>query len=514
MAALYIPEIKMLGKTLLLVAGLFFSYTHCLGFCISETGNSVFFIDGYLRNDLVAFKNIFSLNSGNTDDTTAYMGIDYSLAFRSEFKDGGPKFYLKLERNGPFDYDAPLFVHNTLMNSGGDIERYRGKELLPQLEEFWIDAPVLGAFRFKSGLYTYEVGNGFSLNGGYENYSFALYRESGNFSWRLYYCRPDVVYKNHLGPYIHQEEEQDIKYEHGSSNFFALDAKIETGKNSFQPYVGVLSDYTSPGKRDNVFSAPIKKDLLGTFGIAWDLKQDDFLFKTELAHNFGKAESADAAYKDVYHTGYLFYANLDYYLGKFTPSFKFLLCSGNKVSLEAAADETLTSAKNRAFSCYSPLNKNLDDSISSSNSDMRPIVATGAGWGLNYGVPRPGAGAFYSSDFENLIMPSLGFDFNITEKLCLGVYAYYLRSFARGVGTWDGETKYLSQDLGSEIDTLIDYKLNKNATVSFTGGYFFPGRYYREQRDDAGGSLLSPFVRGDGEADAAYQIELSLELSF
>jgi len=131
---------------------------------------------------------------------------------------------------------------------------------------------------------------------------------------------------------------------------------------------------------------------------------------------------------------------------------------------------------------------------------------------LAYGLPRPGG--FYSSDFENLIMPSLGFDFNITEKLCLGVYGYYLRSFTKGVGTWDGETKYLSQDLGSEIDTFIDYKLNKNATVSFTGGYFFPGRYYREQRDDAGGSLFSPFVRGDGEADAAYQIELSLELSF
>jgi len=480
---------------------------------ILETENFLFAIDAYLRHDLVSFKNIADLDSSNSDDTSTYLGIDYSLALSSEFKANGPKYYLKLERNGPFDYDAPLFVHNTLMNSGGVIEKYRHEELLPQLEEFWADIPLFDILRFKSGLYTYEVGNGFSLNGGYENYGFSIYGELNNFNWRFYYCRPDVVYKNHLGPYIHQEEEQGIKYEHGSSNFFALDAKIETDKFSFQPYVGVLSDYTSEGKRYNVFSAPIKKDLLGTFGIAWGLKQDKLFFKTEMAHNFGKAESADAAYKDVYHAGYLIYTGLDYYLGKFTPSFQFLLCSGNKVNPEAAADETLTSGKNRAFSYLSPLNKNLGDSISSSNSDMRPIVATGAGWGLNYGIPRPGT--FYSSDFDNLIMPSLGFDLNITEKLCLGLYGYYLRSFAKGVGTWNGEAKYLSRDLGSELDAFIDYKLNKNATISFTGGYFFPGRYYKEERDDdTDGSLFSPFVRGDGKADAAYQVELSLELSF
>jgi len=485
----------------------------CWGYPILETENCIFSMEGYLRNDLVSFKNIVDLDSSNSDDTSTYLGIDYSLAFKSEFKDGGSKFYLKLERNGPFDYSAPLFVHNTLMNSGGVIDKYRHEELLPGVEEFWADIPLFDILRFKSGLYTYEVGNGFSLNGGYENYGFSVYGELNNFNWRFYYCRPDLVYKNHLGPYIHQEEEQGIKYEHGSSNFFAADAKIETGGNSFQPYVGVLSDHTSEGKRDNDFSAPIKKDLLGTFGIAWNLKQDNLCFKTEMAHNFGKAESADAAYKDVYHTGYLLYAGLDYYLGKITPSFQFLLCSGNKVSLEEAADETLTSGKNRAFSYLSPLNKNLGDSISSSNSDMRPIVATGAGWGLNYGIPRPGT--FYSSDFDNLIMPSLGFDLNITEKLCLGLYGYYLRSFAKGVGTWNGEAKYLSRDLGSELDTFIDYKLNKNATISFTGGYFFPGRYYKEERDDdTDGSLFSPFVRGDGKADAAYQVELSLELSF
>jgi len=50
--------------------------------------------------------------------------------------------------------------------------------------------------------------------------------------------------------------------------------------------------------------------------------------------------------------------------------------------------------------------------------------------------------------------------------------------------------------------------------VSLLGGYFFPGRYYKELRDDTTGSLFSPFVRGDGSPDCAYQLELSMELKF
>jgi len=56
--------------------------------------------------------------------------------------------------------------------------------------------------------------------------------------------------------------------------------------------------------------------------------------------------------------------------------------------------------------------------------------------------------------------------------------------------------------------------LNKNVKLGFLGGYFFPGRYYKERRDDTQGSLLSPFVRGDGDADNAYQVELVMEVTF
>jgi len=471
-------------------------------------------LNSYLRTDLVSFKNVVDLDSHNKDDHTTYLGIDYSLAFRADFKDSQNKFFIKLERNGPYDYSAPLFIHNTLINSGGRVERYRNAELLPQVEEFWFDSRIRDNFGLKAGLYIYAVGNGFSLNGSYENYGISLYRQTQNLFWRLYYCRPDLVYKNHLGPRIEQEIEQGQKYEPNAANFFATDLKITAGNQTFWPYLGVLADYTSPGKRDNLFAAPIKRDILGTLGMSWELKNEKLSFKTEAAHNFGQALSADAAYKDIQHTGYLIYSGIDYYLGKLTPSLQFLLCSGNKATLDMAQDQdtTYTSGKNRAFSYSSPSNRNLSDAISSSNVEMLPIVAMGGGYGLNYGVPRPKT--FSSGDFENLIMPSLGFSYDFSDKLYLGVYGYYLSAFNRPVGTLDGKGKYLSRDLGYEADLFIDYKINPQMTLSFLGGCFFPGKFYKERRDDTEGSLFSPYLRGDGLANNAYQIEFSMELKF
>lgn len=504
----------VLKKTILFLTGIFLIVGSCFGYTISETENFVLFMDNYLRTDLVSFKNVGDLDSGNKDDAAAYYGIDYSLAFSQEFKNGGVKSYLKLERNGPYDYSAPLFVHNTLMISGGRIEAYRNDELLPQLEEFWLDAPLVDNYRFKIGLYAYAVGNGFSLNGGYENYGFTISKELAEFNWRFYYCRPELSYKNHLGPRIHQEEEQGILYEHNAANFFATDIKLSGQKYCLQPYVGVLTDYTSADKRDNSFTTPVNRDILGTIGFAAGHKYNDLSLNLEIARNFGKAESINFDDKDVVHTGYLAYTGLEYEVGKFKPSFSFLVSSGNKATLDTASnqDETLTSGKNRAFSYSSPLNKNLGDSISSSNVDMLPIVAMGGGYGLNYGIPRPKT--FSSGDFENLLMPSFGFDFDITEKLCIGLYGYYLSSFEKGTGMLNGQAKYLSRDLGKELDLFIDYKISKNILASLLGGYFFPGRYYKEERDDIDGSLLSPYVRGDGKVDNAYQIELAMELKF
>jgi hypothetical protein len=471
-------------------------------------------LDAYLRTDLVTLKNVVDLDSHNKDDQTTYLGIDYSLAFNAEFKNSGNKFYLKLERNGPYDYSAPLFIQNTLINSGGRVEKYRNAELLPQVEEFWLDNKLGGHFGLKAGMYIYEVGNGFSLNGGYENYGVTLYRQTQNMFWRLYYCRPDLVYKNPLGPHIQQEKDHGQKYEPNAANFFATDVKITAGKQTFWPYVGMLADYTSSGKRENLFAAPIKRDLLGTFGVAWEYAANDFTLKLEAARNFGYAQSQDSKYKNIQHTGYMFYSGLNYVLGKFIPELQFLLCSGNKATPEMAENEDITypGSKNRAFSYSSPTNRYLSDSVSTSNVNMLPIVAMGGGYGLNYGVPRPGT--FSSGDFEDLILPSIGFDYNFTDKLCVSLYGYYLSAFDRPVGVLGGEGKYLSRDLGMEADLFIDYKATEHLSVGFLGGYFIPGRYYQEKRDDVDGSPFSPYLRGDGNVNNAYQLEFYVEFKF
>jgi len=471
-------------------------------------------LDTYFRADLINWKNITSLNSHNKDDRTAYLGIDYSFAFSADLKQADTKLFLKFERNGPYDYSAPLFIHNTLNNSGGQIERYRGSELLPQVEEFWFDSKLFDNYRVKTGLYIYEVGNGFALNGNFENYGFTFYKETKDILWRFYYCKPDLIYKNPLGPYIKQEYEQGQKYEPNAANFFATDVKINAGNQVIWPYIGMLADYTSNAKRDNLFTAPVGRDLLGTIGASWKYSNENFNLKFEAAHNFGYAKSADSDYKDIAHTGYMFYSGLDYVLGKFVPELQFLYCSGNKATPEQAqaGDTTYSGGKNRAFSYNSPTNNNLGDAISSSNADMLPIVAMGGGYGLNYGVPRPKT--FSSGDFENLIMPSVGFDYNFTDKLCVSLYGYYLRAFNRPVGTENGVGKYLSQDLGYEMDMFVDYKISSKITVGFLGGLFMPGKFYKERRDDTNGSLFTPYVRGDGSANRAYQIEFYAEFKF
>ena len=65
-----------------------------------------------------------------------------------------------------------------------------------------------------------------------------------------------------------------------------------------------------------------------------------------------------------------------------------------------------------------------------------------------------------------------------------------------------------------EADLFIDYKATEHITLGFLGGYFIPGKYYKEKRTDVEGSLFSPYVRGDGQANNAYQFEFYVELKY
>ena len=343
----------MFKKTCFLLGGLVLFPLTAFGYTLGETGDLVYTMENYLRQDVVMLRNIDGLDNRISDDHSTYVGIDYSIGFRAKSTVDGPELFLKLERNGPYDYDTPLWVHNTLMAGGSVIEEYRNDELLPQVEEFWADLPLGKNWRVKPGLFAYEVGDAFSLSGSYENYGI-MFSRAERYDWRVYYCRPDLVYKNPLGPRIRQDEEQGIVYNHNASNFFATDLKVSTKKGYLWPYAGVLVDYTSPEKRDNLFTAPISKDYLGTAGIAWSLDDKLFSWKIEAARNFGKGESADERYKDVIHSGYFFFTDVDCHMGKLTPTFQFLLSSGNKATLDMARDQDDITSGKTAPSAASP----------------------------------------------------------------------------------------------------------------------------------------------------------------
>lgn len=480
-----------------------------------ENNQFMFNFSSYFRADLVTFKNHIDLDNKNSDDTSTYLGIDYSLAFDLKSKDSGPEVFIKFERNGPYDYDAPVLLHNTLRTStGGKIDRYSSKQLPPELEEFWLDLP-LGQLpmRAKSGLFTYNVGNGFSLNDAYENYGLNLRGEHKDIKWEFYYCRPDLVHKERVGPHIKQEHEQGILYEHSRADFFAADVNLTLGEHKIQPYAGILLDRTNV-KRASLFSTPTHDDRLGTFGFSWEALFKKLSLALEAARNFGKAKSSDEAFKDVVHSGYLVYSKASYDFGRFSPHSRFVLASGNKIETEMveAGNTVLTSGKNRAFSVFSPFNTTLADSIYP-NVEVIPLVAMGGGNGLNYGIARPGT--FNDPRlFENLILLNLGLDYKLTDKLSCVLDWWYLRSKEKGVGTFGGITKKLPNDLGHEVDLSFNYAFNKNVSLSLLSGYFFPGNFYRQNRDDTRGSLFTPFIRNDGKADGAYHIELSLTLIF
>jgi len=465
------------------------------------------------RTDLVTFGNTLFLDNKVKEDKNAYIGIDAYLDLKAQFKDDGPVLYMKAGRNGPFNLDAPIMIDRKLRTSADTMRQYAYSEYLPYIREYWADIP-LGRLpvRVKTGLFFYSVGHGIAMTGNYENYGVRIQDKLKDLTWNLYYCYPDLANKR-LGPVIDQEKAQGVGYQHSKANFFASDICYTVACSTFQPYVGVLIDHTGP-RRWNFYSTPTVRDTLGTAGMSADIVLSKFSLGLEAAKNFGRAESDSPGSKAVEHTGYMLYSDAAYDLESIIPHARFIYASGNEISVDQVSngDELFTGGKNRAFSCYSPLNANLADSLVPALNCI-PLVSMGNGFGLNYGVNRPGTFGDPAL-LDNIVLFGTGFDCRLTEKFSFTVDWWHLSSAERGVGTFNGETRVLSPDLGNEVDLFIDFKLSEHVKLGFLGGYFLPGKFYKEFRDDTGGSLFTPFVRGDGEADPAYQVEFTCEICY
>jgi len=170
-----------------------------------------------------------------------------------------------------------------------------------------------------------------------------------------------------------------------------------------------------------------------------------------------------------------------------------------------------TSHSNNSFSVYSPTNANLSDTIYP--AAYGPYLATGGGYALNYGVARPSVfGDTYQ--LNDLILPNMGVDLQVTEKWSVSFDYWYLRSFEHAIGILNDRAITLSSDLGHELDFYSSYDLTKHISFNLLMGVFFPGKYYREKRDDGDVLGLASSPRYDGDADPAYQIELATEITF
>ncbi len=123
------------------------------------------------------------------------MGYTYDLKFNVEYKEVLTSF-VKLESNGPFDFDAPIMSDKKIDTFYGEVDNYSMPEVIPRVEEYWVDSLVFDfPVKFKLGQYSYQAGNGYALGGYYENYGISVYSTNEDFKWTVYYAKPDLVNK-------------------------------------------------------------------------------------------------------------------------------------------------------------------------------------------------------------------------------------------------------------------------------------------------------------------------------
>ncbi len=476
----------------------------------------------YASADLALMDNGIDLDHKGKKDSMSYLAAEYHLNLDLTYQDC-LQIFTRFERNGPSDYHSLILGRRHVPTLFGNVNRLRNKEFLPELEEWFADFkfPMQAVpIHLKAGLFPMWIGNGLAVSGYYENIGVEIYQEGERFGTHAYYFRPDLRNKIILGPNMNSEETIGRGYQHSVSDLFALDTILSWKKpswggrfapsGSFQPYLSFLSDRTGAGKRSNLFAVPTSEDLLGTLGADLNLEWGRLSLGFEAAKNFGRAKAVNigaALNENIVHRGYAIYADAAYDLKELhlKPRSKLIIASGN--DLNGSEGGLLPGSVNRAFSVYSPANAFLSDSVYQPQA-MGPLVAMGMGRGLHFGVRRPGT---FNDPylFENIIAPNVGVDVTPFERLTGTLDWWYLSAFERGIGSYRGLSKKLSRDLGHELDTSVTFQWTKQLKLVTALGYFIPGQYYTELRDDAG-TNFSPLIRGDGEVDNAFYGEMRL----
>ncbi|GEM_PF-1776972 len=463
----------------------------------------------------------------NTGDlkTSEGDGLDYasyiykiplSIQYRSN-----ATFFVNIISEGPSHYAAPLHDLETFVE-GSRLKKNGSSASMgyPFISELWLKLYLTYNHTLQMGQAPYIVGQGYALGGQYSNYGVTYaYEKADQIQWRFRYSILDV--ENRASMLRSKSNEKYLgRTAESSAYLLATDIKVKTGDITLQPYFGWLHDQTSLENRSasayfgnftQQFKA--KEDDIYTYGgsASYGSPYADLSF--EFAKNGGKTKGQpNQNWDDIKHTGYLIHSEIKGHFGIFTPRAKYILASGNESKVEdlpGAVSGALKRTENAAFTVFSPLNANLVDSYA--HSAPVPVVAMAGGYGMNYGIRRPGT---YNDPhiWENLTAYNLGFNMIPHEKVFMMVDYWYLKSINPAIGrNAAGTVVALPRDLGSEIDYYATYNICKMLTVGVHGGYFMPGAYYKAIRIDSPTSwngAASQTVRVDGTADAAYQLEL------
>ncbi|MDD5084799.1 MAG: hypothetical protein PHE61_02005 [Candidatus Omnitrophica bacterium] len=477
-------------------------------------------IDGSAKFSYNQLGRVVTLDSGDSHDFQNYMGYIYKTGLGVKYGDDY-EGYIQFRSLGASNYNGILISDGKVGTAFGTVGSNVGMQLLPALREWWVTAPVPNPFsypvRVKGGLFKYSVGNELALCGDYEEYGCKFYHEGDYVDWNFIFSVPDLENRLRVGPRRREDQKAGFKY-NSEAYFWAGDTTVKLKPFSFQPYLGFLLDMTKSDRRRNVFITPVDRDLLGTFGGDINLDLGDLNLGFEAAFNFGEAKSKDSTLPDIEHKGFFIYADGAYNFKNFiTPRGRVVYMPGERYTGEDVINGQIDRSSSHDFSVFSPTNGNLTDSHYPLS--FGPRLFCGQCDALNYGVLHPNT---FDDPYllNNMIMPNVGVDVQLTKKILFSMDYWYMRSDKHAIGTrWnDGEQNFipfaLPTDLGHELDWEGEYEVNDNITLGVCAAYFMPGYYFRQIRDDGDPLGVNAAPRYDGDADNAWQIEMTFEYRF
>ncbi len=459
----------------------------------------------------VMMNNNIDLDNSDKKDEITYLSAALYISGHLYYRQSAG-LHLALRTEQKSGYTLPLKEKVTTYY--GAYERDDLFDYVPHLEELYADFQIGSSCRrIKIGLFPIRS-DSMTLSNKHENYGMSYIYARDNYTYEFFFGVCDWNNELYVGGGTEAESERRKGKNRSNAYFSYFQGRYENHSQKFLLYTAVLHDVTSPEDRLTFLNRKVKKSTLGMVGFRYGFDTPRTGWRLEAARNFGKDEVEGAA--DFNHKGYLISGRSSLFWGMFEFYINFIIASGNEWDENEYFSDSFGFDENEAFSFYSPGNMWLFDSRYPTY--LGPAAATGSGWGLNYGIGRPGI--FNDPHLpSNIILYNLGIESHILNGLEASTDFYYLKSHRSGIGMRDvggdlkkWETFKLPRTLGSEVDFHLSYRYSSELSFSLMVGYFLPMDYYEAKRDDDDPYGIFPRLNDSGKTDGVCQAELGIRL--